>query len=77
MDDTQIVDIWTLFKEYVDKKHIEQAAERYVDLMADMGTEDQQLISALGHDTDLDIAINYYLDLDEDDVLEEELEWDE
>ena len=24
MDDTQIVDIWTLFKEYVDKKHIEQ-----------------------------------------------------
>ena len=77
MEDTQIVDIWTLFKEYVDKKHVEQAAERYVDLMADCGTEDQSFISALGHDTALDIAINYYLDLDDDDVLDEEVEWDE
>jgi hypothetical protein len=77
MDDTQIVEIWTMFKEYVDKKHVEQAAERYIDLMADMGTDDQQFTAALGHDAALDIAINYYLDLDEDDVLDEEVEWDE
>ena len=76
MDDTQIVDIWTMFKEYIDKKHVEQAAERYVDLMADLGTDDQQFVSSLGHDTSLDIAINYYLDLDDDDVLDEEAEWD-
>ena len=77
MNEEQIADVWMLFKEYVDKKHVEQAAERYVDLMADCGTEDQSFISALGHDTALDIAINYYLDLDDDDVLEEEVEWDE
>ena len=76
MDDTQIVDIWTMFKEYIDKKHVEQAAERFVDLMADLGTEDQSFISALGHDASLDIAINYYLDIDEDDVLDEESSWD-
>jgi hypothetical protein len=76
MDDTQIVDIWTMFKEYIDKKHVEQAAERFVDLMADLGTEDQSMISALGHDASLDIAINYYLDIDEDDVLDEESSWD-
>ena len=40
MDESQIVDIWTLFKEYTDKKNIEIAAERYVDLLADYGVDD-------------------------------------
>jgi hypothetical protein len=43
MDDTQIVDTWTMFKEYLDKKHIEMAAERFVDLLADFGVEDHVL----------------------------------
>ena len=76
MDDTQIVDIWTMFKEYLDKKHVEMAAERFVDLMADFGTADDRFIAALGHDSQLDNAINYYLDLDGEDVLDEELDWD-
>ena len=76
MDETQIVDIWTMFKEYLDKKHVEMAAERFVDLMADFGTADDRFIAALGHDAALDTAINYYLDLDGEDVLEEELDWD-
>jgi cytosine/adenosine deaminase-related metal-dependent hydrolase len=76
MDETQLVDVWTMFKEYLDKKHIEMAAERFVDLMADFGTTDQSFIAALGHDSNLDAAINYYLDLDEEDVLDEEVEWD-
>ena len=77
MDDTQIVDIWMMFKEHLDKKHVETAAERYVDLMADLGAADEHFISALGHDATLDIAINYYLDLDDDDKLDEEQDWDE
>ena len=76
MDETQVVDIWTMFKEYLDKKHVEMAAERFVDLMADFGTGDDAFIAALGHDSALDAAINYYLDLDGDDVLEEEMDWD-
>ena len=76
MDETQIVDIWTLFKEYLDKKHVEMAAERFVDLMADFGTDDEAFIASLGHDSNLDTAINYYLDLDGEDVLDEELDWD-
>jgi hypothetical protein len=76
MDDTQIVDTWTMFKEYLDKKHIEMAAERFVDLLADFGTEDHVLKECLGSDYALDNAINYYLDIDEDDALEEELDWD-
>jgi sulfur carrier protein ThiS len=76
MDESHIVDIWTLFKEYVDKKHIEMAAERYIDLLADYGIADDTLIASVGSDVILDHAISYYLDIDED-VLEEETDWDE
>ena len=76
MEEEQIVDIWNMFKEYLDKKHIEMAAERYVDLMADLGTDDHVFRNALGSDSNLDNAINYYLDIEDDDVLEEEVDWD-
>ena len=77
MNEEQIADIWTMFKEYLDKKHVEMAAERFVDLMADFGIGDDTFTSALGNDSTLDSAINYYLDLDDEDVLDEEIEWDE
>ena len=76
MDDTQLVDVWMMFKEYLDKKHVEMAAERFVDLMADYGLSDETFKDSLGHDSALDYAINYYLDIDEHDVLDEEEEWD-
>jgi hypothetical protein len=67
MDESQIADVWMMFKEYLDKKQIATAAERYVDLLADYGVEDEQLKYLLGTDAVLDHAINYYLDLDEPD----------
>ena len=76
MEEEQIVDIWNMFKEYLDKKHVEMAAERFVDLMADFGTADEAFVNSLGHDSALDAAINYYLDIDEEDVLDEDLDWD-
>ena len=78
MDDTQIADVWTTLKEYLDKKHVEMAAERYIDLMADYGVSDETLNDVLGSDSDLDDAICYYLDLDkmddddDDDMFGEE-----
>ena len=67
MSEEEIIDVWNLFREYVDKKHIEHAAERYIDLLADYGVEDQVLVSVLGHDVNLDQAVNYYLDIDDND----------
>ena len=64
MEESQIADIWMMFKEYLDKKHIEMAAERFVDLMADYGTSDETFTNLIGTDKDLDHAITYYLDLD-------------
>jgi hypothetical protein len=76
MDDEKLADVWMLFKEYLDKKHVEMAAERYIDLMADYGVSDEAFTDLVGTDTTLDAAISYYLDLDEDE-LDEETEWDE
>lgn len=75
MNEELIIDVWDLFKEYLDKKHIELAVEKYVDMLADYGVRDETLTSVLGSDALLDAAINYYLDLDND-TIDEEDEWD-
>jgi hypothetical protein len=67
LNETQIADIWILFSEYIDKKIIDVAAERYVDLLADFGTSDRVLEGATGVDSVLDQAIEYYLDEESDD----------
>ncbi len=75
MNENQIADIWMLFKEYLDKKTIDLAAERYIDLLADIGVSDKMIGAAAGHDDALDAAIEYYLDEDQDDEYEED-NWD-
>ena len=77
MNENQIADIWMLFKEYLDKKTIDLAAERYVDLLADHGISDKIISASTGVDDALDSAIEYYLDedTDEEDGYEED-NWD-
>jgi hypothetical protein len=76
MNENQIADIWMLFKEYVDKKTYEALAERYVDLLADHGISDKTIQSAIGFDETLDNAVEYYLDQDSEESLDEEDNWD-
>ena len=75
MDLEQAIDVWNLFKEYVDKKQIELVAEKFVDMMADYGIDDHQMKELIGNCTYLDEAIAYYLDIDDIDADEED--WDE
>ena len=75
MNEEHISDIWTMFKEYVDKKQIDLIAEKYVDLLADYGVSDETFKEVIGTDSTLDEAIGYYLDLDA--VDDDEEEWDE
>lgn len=70
MTEHQIVDMWVLFREYMDPKVVEVAAERYIDLLVENGVPDKLIKQLVGHDEYLDEAILYYLD--EDDELEEE-----
>lgn len=76
MNENQIADIWLLFKEYADKKALESLAERYVDLLADHGISDKTLKDAIGFEASLDEAIEYYLDQDSEESLDEEDNWD-
>jgi hypothetical protein len=74
MNEEQIADVWTLFKEYLDKKQIDIVAEKFVDMLADYGVSDEEFKEVLGHDAILDAAIGYYLDIDADAFYDEE-EW--
>ena len=65
-DASQLIETLQFFKEYVDKKQIEVVAEKYVEMCADYGVEDEQFKEAMGNDQDLDKAIMYYLDIEED-----------
>ena len=71
MTEEHIVEIWTLFKEYLDKKQVDIIAEGYIDLLADYGISDETLKECLGADAGLDEAINYYLDVDGEEYDEE------
>ena len=62
LNESQIGDIWMLFSDFMDKKQVEAAAERYVDLLADYGVSDRILQGAAGVDPVLDQAIDYYMD---------------
>ena len=75
MNEEHISDIWTMFKEYVDKKQMDLVAEKFVDLLADYGVSDETFKEVLGTDSSLDEAIGYYLELDN--VDDEEEDWDE
>lgn len=61
MNDIQIADIWLLMKEFIDKKHQDIAAERYVELLSEIGVSDKILRNVVGHDDTLDDAIEYHL----------------
>ena len=74
MDLEQAIDVWNLFKEYVDKKQVELVAEKFVDHLADYGLDDQQMKELRGNDSHLDEAIGYYLEIGDVDQDEEE-EW--
>ena len=76
MNEEQIADVWTMFKEYLDKKQIDVIAEKFVDMLADYGVSDESFKELIGTDADLDHAIGYYLEIDAD-IYSEDEDWDE
>lgn len=66
IEGSQLVEIWQFFKEYMDRKQpVDVVAEKFVDLMADYGVDDEEFQNALGADDDLDKAIQFYLDVED------------
>lgn len=73
LNETQIGDVWLLFADSIDKKHLDEVAERYVELLVDNGVSDHTLQHATGVDNVLDQAIQYYLEDNDND--QEELDF--
>lgn len=71
LNETQIGEVWLLFADYLDKKQVDIAAERYIELLVDYGINDRTLQNASGVDQVLDQAISYYLEEDQEDDQEE------
>lgn len=75
LNETQIGDVWLLFADSIDKKHLDDVAERYVELLVDNGVTDRTLQHATGVDPVLDQAIQYYLEDNDSDYDQEELDF--
>lgn len=67
LNETHIGEIWALFADYIDKKQIDDVAERYVQLLVEHGVSDRKLHNAAGVDAALDHAISSHIEDDHDD----------
>ena len=78
MTETQIVDLWLLMKEYIDKKIHTDVAERYVTMLVDHDVSEKMLENAVGFDEVLDDAIASVMedDVEEDDDYDDDDPWD-
>lgn len=77
MNDIQIADIWLLMKEFIDKKSQDIAAERYVELLSEIGVSDKTLQIVVGHDDILDDAIDYFLNGEDLEEYESDDDWND
>ena len=71
MEIQMLIDVWGLIKSYVPVKDKSVVAEKFVDIAMDNGIEDHELKELIGHDDDLDEAIRYNLDIEEDEDYED------
>jgi len=62
-----LTDLWNLMKAYVPAQDKSIVAEKFVDICMDNGIEDDEIKELLGHDDELDEAIQYNLDIEDED----------
>ena len=62
MDESQIIEVWDVFKEYIPEKHKEVAANHYVDFLVGQDVEVAVLEALVGFDPHLDQAIELVLE---------------
>ena len=66
MEIQMLIDVWGLMKSYVSAKDKSVVAGKFVDIAMDNGVQDEELKELIGHDDDLDEAIRYNLDIEQD-----------
>ena len=75
MEESLIIEVWDIFREYIPEKSRETAANQFVDFLVGRDVETETLEGLLGYDPHLDAAIKLVLDEDDDDI--DELDYEE
>ena len=65
MDESLIVELWDIFKEYIPEKNKDMAAAQYVDFLLGKDIDAGDLEGYLGYDAHLDDAIRNVIDEEE------------
>ena len=71
MEESLIIEVWDIFREYIPEKSRETAANQFVDFLVGRDVETETLEGLLGYDPHLDAAIKLVLDEDGDDDIDE------
>lgn len=77
MEESLIIELWDVFKEYVPEKNRETAANHYVDFLLGKDVESSILRGLIGYDPHLDDAIELVLAEDDEGSEEEDDFYDE
>jgi len=75
MDETLIMEMWDLFREYIPEKNREMAANQYVDFLLGKDVSVEDLSAYTGYDPHLDDAIKAVTD-EEESFEDEDDAWD-
>jgi hypothetical protein len=75
MDETLIMEMWDLFREYIPEKNREMAANQYVDFLLGKDISVEDLSAYTGYDPHLDDAIKAVTD-EEESFEDEDDAWD-
>jgi len=76
MEESLIIGVWDVFKDYVPEKNRDTAANHYVDFLLGHDIEPSALASYVGYDVHLDHAIHLVIE-DEQEYDDEEEDQDE
>lgn len=72
MEESLIMQVWDIFREYIPEKNKDMAANQYVDFLLGQDIETSVLESFMGYDTHLDDAIKTVIDEENSEDYEED-----
>jgi len=77
MEESLIMEVWDIFREYIPEKNKDMAAIQYVDFLLGKDIDMSIIESLSGYDSHLDDAIKNVLSEESGDTVEDDLDYNE
>lgn len=77
MDESLIINVWDMFKEYIPEKNRDSAADHYVDFLLGNDVDVKTLEGLTGYDPSLDRAIELVVEENMEEEEQEDESWDD